>query len=480
MAELVQSPPAPGAGLTEALLAAIVEGSDDAIISKTLDGVVTSWNAGAQRIFGYRPDEMIGQSILKLIPPELHSEENDILGRLRRGDRIEHFDTVRVAKDGRRIDISLTISPLRNRTGAIIGASKIARDVTERKRAEEMQRLLFNELNHRVKNMLASIQAIAGQSLRAAEGPEQFVEAFNGRIRSLALAHDLLVQGRMEGADMFGLVRDQVVLGAPDGRNIAFSGPHVVIEDQAALQLALVLHELATNARKYGALSRPEGHLSITWRLETEPERALLLQWRETGIGPLHTPARRGFGTRLIERSLDANGGEAAIRYGEDGLSCDIRLPLPDRPSTLRGPAGREPDPGSTGRGAAPAPGTTGRLRGLRVLLVEDEPLIAMDIEEQLRDAGCAVVGPATTMEAALRLAGAGDFDIALLDGNLGGQPVGAVAAALARRGAPFLFATGYGRDALPSGFEHVPALTKPFTEAELRSALGALARPHR
>src|SRR5690606_16518016 len=135
---------------------------------KTLDGRVTSWNAGAQRIFGYTAEEMIGQSVLRLIPPELRSEEEDMLSRLKNGERIEHFDTIRVTKDGRRIHVSLTVSPLRDRSGQIVGASKIARDVTERKQAEDMQRLLFNELNHRVKNMLAAIQAIASQSLRDA------------------------------------------------------------------------------------------------------------------------------------------------------------------------------------------------------------------------------------------------------------------------------------------------------------------------
>src|SRR3546814_3412713 len=150
-----------------ARLAAIVAFSDDAIISKTLQGRITSWNAGAVRIFGYEADEIVGQPITRIIPPELRGEEEEILAKLQRGERIDHFDTVRIAKDGRRVDISLTVSPLRDRTGKVVGASKVARDISERKQNEQLQRLLLDELNHRVKNTLAMIQAIAAQIGRA-------------------------------------------------------------------------------------------------------------------------------------------------------------------------------------------------------------------------------------------------------------------------------------------------------------------------
>src|SRR5690606_1667187 len=139
----------------------------------------TSWNASATRLFGWAPEEAIGRSITLIVPRELHDEERDILSRLQRGERIDHVDTVRVAKDGRRIDVSLTVSPLRDRTGTVVGASKTARDISERKQSEELQRLLFDELNHRVKNTLATIQAIAGQSLRSAASPRDFVAAFS-------------------------------------------------------------------------------------------------------------------------------------------------------------------------------------------------------------------------------------------------------------------------------------------------------------
>ena len=127
-------------------LAAIVESSDDAIVSKTLDGIVTSWNAAAERIFGYRAEEMIGQSILRLLPQERHAEEDMILARLRRGERVDHFETVRQTKDGRLLDVSVTISPIRDEQGRISGASKIARNITERKQAEAVREGLLAEL----------------------------------------------------------------------------------------------------------------------------------------------------------------------------------------------------------------------------------------------------------------------------------------------------------------------------------------------
>ena len=161
-----------------AQLAAIVESSDDAIVSKTLEGRVTSWNKGAERIFGYEADEMIGQPITRIIPPDLHGEEEGILDRLRRGERIQHYETTRVTKDGSRIDISLTVSPLRDEAGKVIGASKVARDITERKRAEEHVRFIVKELSHRTKNLMAVVQAISWQTAKRSHDIEDLPATF--------------------------------------------------------------------------------------------------------------------------------------------------------------------------------------------------------------------------------------------------------------------------------------------------------------
>src|ERR1700709_2034177 len=130
-------------------LAAIVEGSQDAIISKDLDGIIQTWNAGAQRLFGFEAHEVIGRSILILIPEDQQDEEPAILARIRRGERIEHYETERRRKDGATVEVSLTVSPIRGLAGSIVGASKIARDITDRRRALEQQQLLLREMNHR-------------------------------------------------------------------------------------------------------------------------------------------------------------------------------------------------------------------------------------------------------------------------------------------------------------------------------------------
>jgi PAS domain S-box-containing protein len=315
------------AELDSARLAAIVISSEDAIISKTLDGRITSWNAGAARIFGYEAEEMIGQPITKIIPEELHQEEADILAKLRRGQHIEHYETMRVAKDGRRLDISLSVSPIFDRTGRIVGASKIARDITDKKRAEAIQRILTEELNHRVKNTLAMTQAIATQSLRHAKSAGDFVESFSGRVQALARAHSLLTERKLQGAELTDIVREQVLLEVPDER-IAYSGPKLVLGSQTGVHLALVLHELSTNARKYGALSVPGGRLSIEWEVRTNGGRNLLLEWKENGVPKLSAPVTGGFGTTLIERTLQTHAGEAALRYGVNGVTCHLRLPI--------------------------------------------------------------------------------------------------------------------------------------------------------
>lgn len=152
------------ADATAQLLAAIVESSDDAIVSKTLDGVVTSWNRGAERLFGYTAPEMVGQSVTLVIPPDRQHEEPEILARIQRGERIDHVETVRRRKDGTLVEISLTVSPVRDGSGRIVGASKIARDNTERRQAEAQQLLLTREMHHRTQNIFSVVQAVISKS----------------------------------------------------------------------------------------------------------------------------------------------------------------------------------------------------------------------------------------------------------------------------------------------------------------------------
>ena len=283
------------AEVMSARLASIVASSDDAIVSETFEGEITSWNAGATRILGYEDSEIIGQNITRIIPPELHASEREVLERIKSGERVRSYETIRFAKNGRRVEISLTVSPLHDAWGAVIGVSRVARDITERKRTEELQQLLFEELNHRVKNTLATIQAIADQSLRHARDPHDFVSGFNGRVKALARAHDLLVQTKLQGTELMELVHEQVLLGITDDR-IVCSGPSLTLSPQITVHLAMVLHELATNARKYGALSAPQGRLSVSWEVRTNGERSLFLQWEERNGPEVSAPRTADLG----------------------------------------------------------------------------------------------------------------------------------------------------------------------------------------
>jgi PAS domain S-box-containing protein len=456
-----------------ARLAAIVASSDDAIVSKTLDGRITSWNVGAERIFGYQESEMIGQPITRIIPAELLDEEKDIIARLRRGERISHFETVRVAKDGRRVDISLTVSPLHNRLGNVVGASKVARDISERKRADSMQRLLIEELQHRVKNTLATIQAIASQSLTRARNPQDFVTGFSGRLAALARAHDLLTRTRFEGAEVTQLIREQVLLtDAADAGSLRIrcSGPELMLDAQTALQLSLVLHELATNARKHGALSVPTGRLLVEWEIHSNGGRSLVLEWTERDGPPVTAPTEHGFGTTLISQTMKAHGGTASIRYAKDGLTGVLSLPLSEqaRPSYASGSLTKE-------EAAMPVQPSRSNLKGKRIIVIEDEPLVAMEMESILTDAGCQLAGSAGNFDEAKRLCANAACDVALVDANLRGQAVDELALTLTTRNIPFAFVTGYGREALPHGFRDAIMLKKPFRPEDLFAAVEVL-----
>jgi PAS domain S-box-containing protein len=461
-----------------ARLAAIVASSDDAIISKTLDGRITSWNAGASRIFGYEASEMIGEPITRIIPPELHEEETQILARLRRGEYIDHYETIRVAKDGRRVNISLTVSPLRDSSGKIIGASKIARDITERKQAEKLQRLLMEELKHRVKNTLAMVQSIAGQSLRHAKSPTDLVSSFSGRVQALARAHDLLTKAKLEGAEVIDIVREQILLGGGGDTRISYSGPALLLDAQTAVHLALVLHELATNARKYGALSVPSGRLSVTWEMRTNGGRNFVLQWKESGGPKVNAPKERGFGSTLIQKTLQSHGGAVAMCYAADGVSCQITVPLPEAASSNTAVHTAATQNNDTAPHLLQQLANQSQLQGKRIIIIEDEPLVALDVESSLIAGGCELIGSAGTVDTARALVAGAECDAALLDVNLAGHPVDELAAALTQRNIPFAFVTGYGREALPRRFRDALILKKPFSQEQLLAVLEALLYP--
>lgn len=312
-------------------LASIVESSDDAILAKNLDGIITSWNRSAERLFGYTAAEAIGRPGAILIPLDRHDEEQTILERIKRGERIDHYETVRQRKDGKPIDISLTVSPIRNAEGEIVGASKIARDITERKRNDAHVAMLAREAEHRTKNILAAVQAIV--DLSHADTPNGLKRAIAGRITALARLQDLFVKSRWTGAELSSIAAQELTpYCGEDAARVRIDGPHVLLAPNTARGIALILHELTTNAVKHGALSTPKGEIEVTWS-RTADER-LIVRWIESGGPAVKKPTRQGFGTSVTQRVIRgllkgkcASTGarkvwRAKFSFMCDGLNC--------------------------------------------------------------------------------------------------------------------------------------------------------------
>jgi PAS domain S-box-containing protein len=315
-------------------LAAIVESSDDAILAKDLNGTIITWNQGAQRLFGYTPQEAIGQPVHMLIPGDRHDEEPRILSQIRNGNRIDHYETVRRHKDGSLVDISLSVSPIRSRDGRVIGASKIARDISERRLIEQQQRLLLREMNHRVKNLFTLASSIVTLSARSAASPDELASAVSSRLAALARAHALTVpslpDGRAESEQsttLHSLIRTIIAPfdGDAEGSRARISGTDVTVSGDAVSSLSLLLHEFATNAAKYGALSAPDGSIDI--ECIDEGER-FFLTWAEAG-GPSVTgePTVEGFGTLLSKATARGQlGGEIVREWRPGGLFVQLQV----------------------------------------------------------------------------------------------------------------------------------------------------------
>ena len=315
-------------------LSGVVDSAMDAIISIDSQQNVVLFNAAAERMFRRKAAHVIGRPLGQLLPPRFikgHARHVEAFAKTGVSNRamgnLGALSALRA--DGSEFPIEASISQTSIAGEKLFTA--IIRDITERKRAEDMQRLLLAELDHRVKNTLATVQAIAMQTLNAKMRPAAFVEAFSGRIQALGRAHGLLSRSGWQGADLAMLVNEQLMpdIFESDGR-ISASGPDIMLEPQAALHLGLVLHELGSNARKHGCLSYPEGRLATEWSVNENSGHSMLrLRWSESDGPPVAAPQKRGFGTVLIERSLRyALGGEARLDFAPGGVTCDISLPL--------------------------------------------------------------------------------------------------------------------------------------------------------
>jgi len=318
-----------------AFLAAIVESSEDAIVSKSLAGIITTWNKGAVQLFGYTAEEAIGQPITILIPEDRLGEEPAILARIQAGERVDHFETVRRRKDGTLVDISLAISPIRDSEGRVIGASKIARDISERKRAAEHQELLLREMHHRVKNLFAITSSIITLQARTAKTVMELASCLKDRLLALSRAHEMTLP-TFTGADAF-IERPATLFqllssilapyGGDGGCRWTLNGDDVKVSAEKVTNLALLFHEFSTNAAKYGCLSIPTGKLVITVSLQDD---LLTVAWAEVDAPqPVQKGAQLqpGFGSKLEQ--IIAQGLQATISREWQPYGLCIRVTVP-------------------------------------------------------------------------------------------------------------------------------------------------------
>jgi len=288
-----------------------------------------SSTAHSRIIFGIGPDdpfERVEDVVARVHPDDRARRLAAIEQAIATG---EDFDVeYRVFKQDGQIGWVLAQGRAAFEDGRAVRLAGISLDITDRKKAEDRQRLLLDELNHRVKNTLASVQSIAMQTLRHAENPAAFNEAFIERIYALARAHELLTEASWDGASLIDVIERTLQVHVADRRQVALSGPPVRLGPNAAVTLNMVFHELATNAAKYGALSIPEGRIDVTWATASGRD-AIVIDWRESRGPPVAEPGRRGFGSRLIERGLTREmGGEAQMDFLPAGLHCHIVLPM--------------------------------------------------------------------------------------------------------------------------------------------------------
>jgi two-component sensor histidine kinase len=352
-------------------------------------------------------------------------------------------------------------SDAQGRTERVSGVSI---DISELREAEQRRTLLVNEVDHRARNVLAIVQSVIRMT------KEQTIEAYKstvaGRISALSIAHALLAASRWEGASLYRLVSEE--LGAyrnSDTDRVSIDGPPVVLRPDMAQSLALVLHELATNAAKYGALSDMGGRLSVTWEIQHD---RLTLRWSEVGGPKVCAPGIKGYGTKLIHASiLKQLGGTADFDWRPTGLAFLMSVPLAEGP-----PSGAADQVANERTGERVKDNSNCEAARGRVLLVEDEALVGLMMAELVSDMGFDVVGPyGRVAEAAEAIVGQ-PISAAILDINLGGELVYDLAEDLVGRGLPIVFVTGYGADMLDRRFSNIPVLQKPVDVAALKRVL--------
>ena len=389
--------------------------------------------------------------------------------------RVIEFRVVR--PDGRErwlLDRGQAIPDKRGATNAwrVIGTVV---DITERKLAEERQRLLMAELDHRVKNTLSNVSAVAHLSLHRAASVSAFVEALDGRIQAMSQAHALLARGAWAGADLRELVLEVLAPFLARGKDsISIDGEDACVLPELTQSLALTLHELATNALKHGALSTVSGRINIAWSIAPGAAAAeLRLAWREAAGPPVTPPTTEGFGLTVLKAAAADIGAVAECRFQRDGFEYLLHGPF------LMPPNARRPTPrqdGPPADSAPPSAGAEARAEASRILVIEDEALVALQLQADLESVGHTVIGPARSLQAGLSLVKGETIDLALVDVSLGRETSAPIADELIARKVPFAFVTGYSDIAvLPEHLRKKPRLSKPYVLADVRRIIASL-----
>jgi PAS domain S-box-containing protein len=421
------------------------------------------WDEGQYRIFGVDPAtfEVNAENIQRLLPYDWQKLK-DAMDRLMSECKPQQAE-FRVRRPDGAIRWCLgTAAPSVDASGRIVRLSGVTVDITERKESEERQALLAREVDHRAKNALAIVQSIV--RLTRADSIPTYVASVEGRITALSRAHTVLSHSRWQGADLTGLVEEELAPYRSDrGDRITMTGPSVSLQPSSAQTLTLALHELATNAVKYGALSSALGRLKVSWELKPS---TLVLHWEESGGPRARKPAKLGFGTRIIVASIEGQlGGQAKFLWGESGLNCVLTIP---RGEKIGQPALAMAEKSADDKVHTP-PADRLVVNGNHVLVVEDEALVAMVVTDALMELGYHVVGPFGRPPDALAAIQNGAVNAAVLDINLAGSLVYPVADELASRGIPFVFVTGYGIESVEKRFAHIPVLPKPIERETLQ-----------
>ena len=431
----------------------------------------TVWDQGLCDIFGVDPSTFV--PTVETVRPLINPEDLELLVRAFRKVTKDantfqtEFRVLRPSGDVRWC--TGTAAASFDDSGRLIWISGVIADITERKQAEERQILLAEEVDHRARNVVAVVQSI--MRLTRAETIEDYIGALDGRIGALSNAHRLLAGSRWEGADLTRLVEEEFSpYRAAGNERVSARGPVVLLPPATAQTIALAVHELATNAAKYGALSTDTGRVDLTWQTKSGK---LQLVWAESGGPEITPPDRRGYGSRAIIAGIERQlGGLVNFDWQASGLRCTLCVPHEGNmePSKRHALETQQFD-------GVPVPAVALDADDKRVLLVEDEPLVSMMLADMLSAFGHKVDGPYNRFSDAILAAKSNNLQAGILDVNLGGEKTYAVADILTDRKIPFAFVTGYGPDSIVPAFAHAPVLQKPIEAAKLHALLQQIVR---